>query len=101
MVNEAINHSGLRRGGAGGAIALALGHRVTVRVSNFRGARSDPVVVTLAGALTGASDEGTRAAAFSTRAGTTIVDGQRAVTVTAGEKVVIVDVVIGISALIG
>ena len=51
-MNEAISHSGVRRFGAGDEIALALGHRVTVRVSNFRGARRDPVVITLANGLT-------------------------------------------------
>ncbi len=44
--------------------------------------------------LTGANDEGTRAAVGGTRAQTTSDDGQRAVAVTEGEKAVVVDVAI-------
>ena len=85
---------------AGGGGAVALAERVAGCDSGCPVINRDPVVVTLAIRLTGASYEGTRAAVFGTRAGTTCDDGHRAVSVTAGEKVDDVDVAIVISPVV-
>ena len=84
--------------GGGGAVALT--ERVVGCDSGCPVIRSDPVVVILASGLTGASQEGTRAAVVATRARTICDDGHRAVAVTAAEKVDVVDVAIVISPVV-
>ena len=95
--NNQLDLGGCVAGGGGG---VALAEREAGSDSGRPVIRSDPVVVSLDTGLTGASDEGTCAAAFGTRTGTTSDDGHRAGSVTTGEQVRIVDVAIVISPVV-
>ena len=84
----------LEAGGTGGAVAVALAARVGACGPFGAGLSSDPVAVSDATGLTGASVDGSRAAAFLICAGVVAVVFSAAASTTAGVETVFVATVV-------